>query len=159
MTTLSPTDALASGDRFTDGGDRAIRGLPDFVLPPELEASTPPEARGMTRDAVRMLVAQRCDGSLVHSHFSELPRFLDEGDLIVVNTSGTLAAAVPGTDPAGRAIEVHFSTRLPADLWTVELRNGDEPWFGAEPGEVIWLDGGGRGELLTPYATHARGNC
>ena len=49
---------------------RAIAGLPDFELPPELEAGSPPEARGMTRDAVRMLVAQRGDGSLVHSHFS-----------------------------------------------------------------------------------------
>ncbi len=134
-----------------------LTGLPTFELPPELEAATPPEARGMTRDAVRMLVARRDDGSLVHSHFSELPRFLGEGDLIVVNTSGTLAAAVQGVDRSGRTIEVHFSTRLPADLWTVELRRGDEPWFGAEHGEVVELDGGGRVELLTPYAPHPRG--
>ena len=93
----------------------------------------------------------------MHSHFSELPRFLDEGDLVVINTSGTLAAAVPGVDRAGRDVEVHFSTCLPADLWTVELRRGDEPWFGARPGDVIELDGGGRVELLTPYAAHARG--
>ncbi len=51
----------------------------------------------MTRDAVRMLVATKSDGSLVHTHFSELPRFLDEGDLVVVNTSGTLAAEIDGT--------------------------------------------------------------
>ena len=51
----------------------------------------------MTRDSVRMLVAHKGDGSLVHSHFSELPRFLDEGDLVVLNTSGTLAAEVDGT--------------------------------------------------------------
>ncbi len=150
MTVLSPTGSLSASSR-------SLRGLPGFVLPTELEASTPPEARGMTRDAVRMLVAHRGDGTLVHSHFSELPRFVDEGDLIVVNTSGTLAAAVPGVDRAGRSIEVHFSTRLPADLWTVELRRGDEPWFGAEPGEVVELVGGGRVELLTPYAAHARG--
>jgi S-adenosylmethionine:tRNA ribosyltransferase-isomerase len=68
-----------------------------FTLPPELEAPSPPEARGMTRDSVRMLVAHKGDGSLVHSHFSELPRFLDEGDLVVLNTSGTLAAEVDGT--------------------------------------------------------------
>ncbi len=136
---------------------RAIGGLPAFELPPELEADSPPEARGMTRDAVRMLVAHRGDGALVHSHFSELPRFLDEGDLIVINTSGTLAAAVPGIDRAGRPIEVHFSSHLPADLWTVELRNQDEPWFGAEPGEVVDLEGGGRVELLAPYAEHPRG--
>jgi S-adenosylmethionine:tRNA ribosyltransferase-isomerase len=145
MTTLTPT------------ADRSLAGLPTFALPPELEAGTPPEARGMTRDAVRMLVAQRGEASLVHSHFSELPRFLVEGDLIVVNTSGTLAAAVPGVDRAGRSIEVHFSTRLPAELWTVELRRGEDPWFGADAGEVIELDGGGRVELLTPYAAHRAG--
>ena len=145
MTTLVPTE------------DRVIGGLPGFELPPELEAGSPPEARGMTRDAVRMLVARRHDGTLVHSHFSELPRFVDEGDLIVVNTSGTLAAAVPGTDTSGRQLEVHFSTQLPADLWTVELRRGDEPWFGADPGEVVELEGGGRVELLAPFATHRRG--
>ncbi len=59
-----------------------------FTLPPELEAPSPPESRGMTRDAVRMLVAHKGDGSLVHTYFSELPRFLDEGDLVVLNTSG-----------------------------------------------------------------------
>jgi S-adenosylmethionine:tRNA ribosyltransferase-isomerase len=104
-----------------------------------------------------MLVAHRGDGALVHSHFSELPRFLEEGDLIVINTSGTLAAAVPGTDRAGRRLEVHFSTRLPADLWTVELRLGGDPWFAAEAGERVVLDGGATVELLSPYAAHTWG--
>ncbi len=82
-----------------------------FSLPPELEAPAPPENRGMTRDAVRMLVASKADGSLVHSHFSELPRFLDEGDLVVINTSGTLAAEIDGTAPDGAAVQVHLSTQ------------------------------------------------
>lgn len=138
-------------------GGRAIGGLPAFELPRELEADSPPEARGMTRDAVRMLVAHRHDGELVHSHFSELPRFLDEGDLIVINTSGTLAAAIPGTDGAGGRLEVHISTRLPADLWTVELRKEDAPWFAAHAGDRVALDGGGTVELLSPYATHEWG--
>ena len=69
-----------------------------FALPPELEAPSPPENRGMTRDSVRMLVATKSDGSLVHSHFSELPRFLDEGDLVVINTSGTLAAELDAAE-------------------------------------------------------------
>ena len=60
------------------------------------EATEPPEARGITRDAVRMMVAYRHDLSLVHGHAHDLPQFLDEGDLIVVNTSGTLAAATTG---------------------------------------------------------------
>ena len=88
-----------------DVATSARRALPhlrplSFELPPELEASSPPESRGMTRDAVRMLVAHRDDASLVHTHFSELPRFLDEGDLVVLNTSGTLAAEVDGVGAA-----------------------------------------------------------
>ena len=132
-------------------------GRPNFELPPELEADSPPEARGMTRDAVRLLVAYRHDGSLVHTHFSDIPRFLDEGDLVVVNTSGTLAAAVAATDPSGRQLELHLSTNLPAALWTVELRHGTEPWFEAHAGEVLQLPAGGSVELLAPYAEHDRG--
>jgi S-adenosylmethionine:tRNA ribosyltransferase-isomerase len=131
--------------------------LGSFVLPPQLEASAPAEARGMTRDAVRMLVASRTDGELEHSYFTELPRFLDEGDLVVVNTSGTLAAAVSGRDPSGRTVDLHLSTRLPAGLWTVELRSGSEPIFDARAGEVIELADGGRVEILAAYSTHPRG--
>ena len=102
-----------------------------FSLPPELEAPAPPEYRGMTRDAVRMLVATKSDGDLVHSTFSELPRFLDEGDLVVINTSGTLAAEIDGTAPDGSAVQVHLSTQLPAGLWTVEVRRDGEAHLGA----------------------------
>ncbi len=130
---------------------------PTFDLPQSLEAGTPPEARGLTRDAVRMMVAHRLDGSLVHATFSELPTHLVDGDLVVVNTSGTLAASVPATDPAGRTFSVHLSTALPAGLWTVELRAGDAPWLGASAGESFSLPAGGRVVLLTPYATLADG--
>ena len=156
---------------------RTIANLPEFELPPELEASVPPEARGITRDAVRMLVASRSSCGLVHSHFSEIPRFFDDGDLIVVNTSGTLAAAVPGTLRSGsgsgpsRAVEVHLSTRLPAGLWTVELRyveggdprarikdgRGAGPLLDASPGDVVDMPGGARVNLLTPYSQSSEG--
>jgi S-adenosylmethionine:tRNA ribosyltransferase-isomerase len=123
-----------------------------FSLPPELEAPSPPEDRGMTRDAVRMLVATKSDGTLVHSHFSELPRFLDEGDLVVINTSATLAAEVDGTAPDGSAVQVHLSTQLPAGLWTVEVRRNGEADLGAAPGDTISLPDGGRVALLAPYS-------
>ncbi len=123
-----------------------------FHLPPELEAPAPPENRGMTRDAVRMLVAKRSDLSLVHSHFSELPRFLDEGDLVVINTSGTLAAELDGTLPNGSAVQVHLSTQLPAGLWTVEIRQAGAAYLGAETSDLIQLTGGGQVALLAPYS-------
>jgi S-adenosylmethionine:tRNA ribosyltransferase-isomerase len=123
-----------------------------FTLPPELEAPSPPESRGMTRDAVRMLVAHKGDGSLIDSHFSELPRHLDEGDLVVINTSGTLAAEVDGTGPDGVALQIHLSTQLPAGLWTVEVRRAGQAFLEAQPGWVIALHGGGTISLLTPYS-------
>jgi S-adenosylmethionine:tRNA ribosyltransferase-isomerase len=123
-----------------------------FTLPPELEAPSPPEYRGMTRDAVRMLVATRSDGALVHSTFSELPRFLDEGDLVVINTSGTLAAELDGTAPDGSLVQVHLSTQLPAGLWTVEVRRDGQADLGADPGDTIVLPDGGRVALLSPYS-------
>jgi S-adenosylmethionine:tRNA ribosyltransferase-isomerase len=123
-----------------------------FHLPPELEAPSPPESRGMTRDAVRMLVAHKSDGSLIHSHFSELPRHLNEGDLVVINTSGTLAAEVDGCGPDGEALQVHLSTQLPAGLWTVEVRRDGQAFLDAAAGWIITLRGGGQISLLTPYS-------
>ena len=122
-----------------------------FDLPPELEASVPPEARGITRDAVRLMVAYKSDGRLVHANFNELPRFLDAGDLVVVNTSGTLAAAVDATGPRGEQLSVHLSTQLPAGLWVVELRHDDHPFRDAGPGWVLKLPASGEVELLAPY--------
>src|SRR5580693_4822883 len=133
-------------------GRHALGGLPVFELPHELEADSPPEARGMTRDSVRMLVAHKSDGALLHTHFSELPRHLDEGDLVVINTSGTLAAEVDGTGPEGDALAVHLSTQLPAGLWTVEVRKDGHAFLEATAGSVITLPGDAHLSLLTPYS-------
>ena len=67
----------------------------DFELPPALEAGEPPEARGLARDDVRLMVSRYGNDYLEHARFRELPRFLAPGDLLVVNTSGTLNAALP----------------------------------------------------------------
>lgn len=65
-----------------------------FELPPERSATVPPEARGLERDGVRLLVAE--PDRTRHVRFRELPAFLRPGDLLVVNTSKTLPAAVDG---------------------------------------------------------------
>src|SRR5712692_10564606 len=94
----------------------------DFVLPPALEAHEPPEARGLTRDAVRLLVSHIQGDTVEHHTFRELPDLLRPGDLVVANDSATLAAAVTARRQDGSSVDVHFSTHLPADLWAVEPR-------------------------------------
>ena len=77
--------------RMRRGRSRRSRS---FTLPARLEAAEPPEARGLRRDGVRLLVSRADAESIDHSRFSELPRWLSAGDLLVVNTSGTLKAAL-----------------------------------------------------------------
>jgi S-adenosylmethionine:tRNA ribosyltransferase-isomerase len=93
-------------------------------VPEELSARVPAEQRGpgLDRDDVRLLVSR---GTAVSHHvFAELPRQLRAGDLLVVNTSSTLAAAVDGWVGHARVV-VHFSTRGDDGRWAVELRDPD----------------------------------
>jgi S-adenosylmethionine:tRNA ribosyltransferase-isomerase len=124
------------------------------------EATAPAEARGITRDAVRLMVASRHDLSIVHAHAHDLPNFLDEGDLLVVNTSGTLAAAVDALGEDGTPLVVHLSQQLPAGLWLVELRRPDggatAPWFDTPPGHCLRLVGGGAIHLASRFETSQR---
>jgi S-adenosylmethionine:tRNA ribosyltransferase-isomerase len=94
---------------------------PAFVLPPELEAREPAEARGLARDDVRLLVTSPDAGDTVET-FRALPRFLREGDLLVVNDSATLPAAVDARTASGLEIVLHFSTHVAGTLWIVEPR-------------------------------------
>ena len=131
-----------------------------FELAPDLEAHEPPEARGLARDGVRLLVARRADGSIEHRTFSDLPDLLEPGDVLVINVSATIPAAVPARRRDGEAVRVHFATRAPhlEDDWrVVEIRSAD----GSRPlrvpaGEALTLRGGGTLELVAPYASGDR---
>jgi S-adenosylmethionine:tRNA ribosyltransferase-isomerase len=129
----------------------------DFRLPDELSADGPPEERGLARDRVRLLVASAAIG-VQHTRFSELARFLDRGDVLVVNTSATLPAAVGGHRRDGRPVTVHFSTHLSTgtshETWVVELRPGRRatgPVTDAFAGELVILPGGATMRLLAGY--------
>jgi S-adenosylmethionine:tRNA ribosyltransferase-isomerase len=127
-----------------------VTGRLSFALPPELEAGEPPEARGLTRDGVRMLVARKATGELVHSTFALLPHFLDAGDLVVINTSGTLPAALDALTSEGVRATVHLSTQLDARRWVVEVRRDGERW-GADPPRFLALGEGASVTLVEPY--------
>ncbi|MEV2255006.1 S-adenosylmethionine:tRNA ribosyltransferase-isomerase [Streptomyces sp. NPDC050147] len=93
-------------------------------VPDELAARVPAEQRGpgLGRDAVRLLVSRGTEVS--HHAFTDLPALLRAGDLLIVNTSPTLPAAVDGTVGHARVV-VHFSTRGDDGRWAVELRDPD----------------------------------
>ncbi len=133
----------------------------NFTLPPELEASEPPEARGLSRDTVRLMVSARGSGKIEHVQFRDLPNFLQAGDVLAINTSGTLNAALNVYRADGTLLELHLSTRLPGGLTLVEAytRNGNGktimPLFALEPGETLTLPGGGTAAIYTPYIKDA----
>jgi S-adenosylmethionine:tRNA ribosyltransferase-isomerase len=108
------------------------------------EASSPAEERGSGRDDVRLLVAWRSSGELLHAAFAELPELLTPGDLLVVNTSSTLPAALP----AGAGLRIHLSSPAPPNGWLVELRAGDERFTGGDEGDVLALPGDASATLL-----------
>ncbi|MEU6062091.1 S-adenosylmethionine:tRNA ribosyltransferase-isomerase [Streptomyces sp. NPDC047097] len=118
--------------------------------PAELSARVPAEVRGAGRDDVRLMVSR--GRAVSHHAFRELPGLLRPGDVLVVNTSATLPAAVTGrlgADGAGEAVVVHFSTRGDDGRWAVELREPDgrgstRPGPAVREGAVVRLPGGAR---------------
>jgi S-adenosylmethionine:tRNA ribosyltransferase-isomerase len=130
--------------------------LLDFTLSPELEASEPPEARGLRRDEVRLMVSRGSQPEITHHRFDTIEDALVPGDLLVINTSGTLNAALDGVRADGTALEAHLSTHLPGDIWTIELRvpgpHGTLPFRDGTAGETISLPAGAAATLLAPYA-------
>jgi S-adenosylmethionine:tRNA ribosyltransferase-isomerase len=130
---------------------RAAPAAPRFALPPGAEAGEPPERRGTPRDGVRLLVAR--PGRLEHRRFHELPALLDPGDLVVVNTSATLPAALPTRAPDGRRLPLHVSARLDDGRWVVEPRraDGSGPDGSLGPGDALALPGGRTLTLQEPF--------
>ncbi|MGW0337847.1 S-adenosylmethionine:tRNA ribosyltransferase-isomerase [Streptomyces sp. NPDC003011] len=125
-------------------------------VPRELSARVPAEQRGAgrDRDAVRLLVSRGTE--VEHHAFAELPRLLRAGDLLIVNTSATLAAAVDGRIGHARVV-VHFSTRGDDGRWAVELRDPDgkgttRARAGGPAGTEVRLPAGARLVLEEPVA-------
>jgi S-adenosylmethionine:tRNA ribosyltransferase-isomerase len=122
----------------------------DFVLPPELEAHEPPEARGGGRDDVRLLVGSRSTGVVSHHAFRDLPALLDPGDVLVVNRSATVPAALDAGD-----LVVHLSTELRDGSWLLELRRpqgaATVPYPGGRRRDAVPLPASGSLRLIARH--------
>ncbi|PRY57474.1 S-adenosylmethionine:tRNA ribosyltransferase-isomerase [Glycomyces artemisiae] len=108
-----------------------------FALDAALEARRPAEVRGSGRSDVRMLVTDKETGEITHRRFEDLPALVRPGDLLVVNNSGTLPAAVV----TRQGLRVHFSSVRPDGSWLVELRDRDKPYLGDVLGRIVDLPG------------------
>jgi S-adenosylmethionine:tRNA ribosyltransferase-isomerase len=115
-----------------------------FERPAELQATAPPEARGLERDGVRLLVSQRSSAGVqhTHAHFYELADFLTPGDLLVVNHSATLPASLPARGELGDFL-LNLSTDYGDGVWLAEPRwSTDQPGpLPLEPSETITVSG------------------
>lgn len=108
-----------------------------FERPPEAHATRPPEARGVGRDGVRLLVTT--ESGHEHARFRDLPSFLPPGALLVVNRSATLPASLPATVAAAdraSAFRLNLSTRYGGGVWLAEPRRSH-----AEPGPLPLFPG------------------
>jgi S-adenosylmethionine:tRNA ribosyltransferase-isomerase len=119
-----------------------------FAVPPSLAADAPPPRR----DGVRLLVAR--PGGIVHARFDELASHLAPGDLVVVNTSGALPAAVDGARGDGSPVSVHFAAALDDGDWVVEVRpagRASGPVPDLAPGDRLALPEGVSLSVVAPH--------
>jgi len=102
----------------------------DFALPDELIAQRPAPQRA---DA-RMMVLERTRGTIAHRRFTDLPEFVRQGDLLVLNDTRVLPARRFSDDGA---IEFLFLEQLDAQSWKCLVKPGRKMRLGAK----VLLDG------------------
>jgi S-adenosylmethionine:tRNA ribosyltransferase-isomerase len=101
-------------------GDASMKAAAlTFERPGALQATTPAEVRGRSRDDVRLLVSRPGHREIVP--FPSLPAALHRGDLLVVNRSATIPASLPARGPFGRFL-LNLSTDYGHGLWLAEAR-------------------------------------
>jgi len=90
----------------------------DYALPPERIAQAPTAVR----DQSRLLILDRSDGSVSHGRFSDLPRFLHAGDVLVLNETRVLPARFAARRQSGGRVEGLFLLEVEAGVWEVMLK-------------------------------------
>jgi S-adenosylmethionine:tRNA-ribosyltransferase-isomerase (queuine synthetase) len=93
----------------------------DYELPKELIAQFPPKRR----DESRLMVLDRDGGDIRETHFSNFPRFLQEGDILVVNETRVIPARIFGRKKSGGLVEVFLVRRHAGKRWVAMLRPAD----------------------------------
>ena len=104
---------------------------------------------------MRLLVSDLATDAIEHARFTDLPRWLSPGDLLVVNTSGTMNAALAATAarrPRVRAASVDSAAgRILERRSAAARRQGVAAVHRGRAGTAFRLPAGGRATLLAPY--------
>ena len=100
-----------------------------YDLPKELIAQDPL----CDRSASRLMILSKTDGSVKHDVFSDITRYLKEGDCLVLNDTKVIPARLIGvkTD-TGANVEVFLLKRREDNLWETLVRPGKKLRIGAE---------------------------
>lgn len=88
---------------------------------PPVPATAPPERRGLRRDEVKMLVVDRQTNQLTNTRFFDIAKFLQPGDVLVVNTSATIPGRLEAAHQ-GQPLKLHLATKLSESEYIVERR-------------------------------------
>ncbi len=89
----------------------------DFHLPESFIALRPVTPR----DNCRLMVLHR-DGSIQHKRFFQLPEYLSEGDLLLLNKTKVFPARITGRKKTGGKIEFLLIREIEPGLWDVLCR-------------------------------------
>jgi len=110
----------------------------DFSLPPELIAQNP----APKRDASRLLVLNRCDGSVEHRKFRDVLKLLRAGDVLVLNNSRVIPARLRGVNvKTGGKFEVLLLEENSANDWWAMIRPGKNARIGTQ---IVFRDTSGQ---------------
>jgi S-adenosylmethionine:tRNA ribosyltransferase-isomerase len=101
----------------------------NYHLPEELIANYPLEKRSLSR----LLVFQ---DEIKHMHFKDICKYLEEGDLLVLNNTSVIPARINGQKESGGAIEVMLERIMEDNKALVQIRSGRSPKIGS----FLYLD-------------------
>lgn len=113
----------------------------NYFLPQELIAQTPVEPR----DSSRLLIMEHEKQVISEGVFSEIIKWMDEGDVLVTNDTRVIRARLFGQKPTGGRVEVFLLHPLEDSKWEALLR----PY--PKGGEII-LGGKVKVKVLTKTA-------
>jgi S-adenosylmethionine:tRNA ribosyltransferase-isomerase len=113
----------------------------DYDLPPKYIAQTPVEPR----DASRLMIMHRETGQLEHTVFRDIGRYLQPGDVLILNQTRVIPARLYAHKiPTGGRVELLLLRRQDARTWEV-LVGGK----GLKPGKAVQVENGPQAEILS----------